>query len=172
MFCRKCGSRVSDNDIFCNNCGEKQSTQANSNNNQNINYSNSNKRSGFSASSLIIFIMFIINTILLVTSITTSGVKEMLKAPVGASNGLMILVFLVIACVCAIPQALSAILGIINLFVKKQILSVIIFVTSLISIISIIVYYSMGILVSGFGLNIILNVIVSIVALIKMLFSN
>ena len=135
-----------------------------------------NKRGKFSISSLIITLMFVVNICLIIIGITVSGMGVMLEAPVGSTNGLMIGVYFVIACICSIPQILGAILSISNLFFKKKILLAFIFIVSLISVIAIIFYQSTAISLKGFAFNMILSISISIsisiIALVKMILRN
>lgn len=170
MFCKNCGNQLGENDLFCNKCGAKQENenrQVNINNQNNIKSSN-NKKGSFSVIKLIILLMFLVNAISLCISIMTTGTKSLLEAPTGSTNGLMLIVIFVIACICIIPQIVGAILGIVNLFIKKQMISIFIFIVSLISVIAIVIYYNFGILLNGFGLNLVLSVSISIISLIKM----
>ena len=164
MFCRNCGNQLGNNDLFCNKCGAK---QVSINSESNIRNSN-NKKQSFSVINLIILLMFLVYVATLCMSIMFSGVESMRRAPSGSTNGLMLIGIFIIACICIIPQIVGSILSIVNMFLKKQIISVFIFVVSVISLISIIIYYSWGILTGGVGLNLLLNIGISIMALIKM----
>lgn len=156
MNCKNCGNIIENNSIYCGGCGKK------------IEYKN-NK---FFLKNYFMLILFILNIILIFIGQCISYTKELFSQSYG--NGLMLIFIPVIAFVMSlvyvIPQIIGTILSTINIFIKKYVLLIFVFFSSLASLITTILTYNIK-FNSGliFWLTLIEVVILNIIILYKLI---
>lgn len=125
MFCVNCGSKVDEKDLFCNNCGFKLkevNTDQNPSNYKKDNSSVSNVKHNAILSDLSVCIVSIITfAVSLIIMIIQSWDPDQ-QPPISGIASLIAILKPLIILMSVYPQAIVAILSIINLTTKKNIL--------------------------------------------------
>ena len=159
MFCKNCGNKSTENNLFCNHCGTKREPQ----------------KFKPSLGNLIIFWGFISNMLLVLAAIFI-GVFKSLDSSGGSGFFLIIIPFMPIIIVLTqlLPQLIGVILSRINLKKNNYIMLVFIFIASIISLVLTLEYSFSYSGISGilFWIGLILNIILCIITLLKLIFKN
>ena len=73
MYCKKCGSQIDDDSIFCQNCGEK---QIDFNDKSDINIKTSRPKKTNKIAVVVLILFFLTYAIIVIAAITNGGITD------------------------------------------------------------------------------------------------